>query len=100
MVYKIIKIFGWGIFSIVILLNILLFTLKIANGGNPGPCKHYPCSTDDTSYVNRYGDEVSMPVYTDEQPEDATARCRNGSYSFSQHRSGTCSREGGVDEWL
>lgn len=52
------------------------------------------------TYINKYGDEVSMPVYTDEQPEDATARCQNGSYSFSQHRSGTCSREGGVDEWL
>jgi hypothetical protein len=24
-------------------------------------------------------------------PEDATARCRDGSYSFSLHRSGRCS---------
>ena len=30
----------------------------------------------------------------------ATAVCRDGSYSHSTHRSGTCSRHGGVAEWL
>ncbi|TMA11064.1 MAG: DUF3761 domain-containing protein [Betaproteobacteria bacterium] len=29
-----------------------------------------------------------------------TARCKDGSMSYSQHRSGTCSRHGGVAEWL
>lgn len=52
------------------------------------------------TYINKNGDEISMPVYTDEQPEGATAQCNNGAYSFSQHRSGTCSKEGGVAEWL
>ncbi|HZR91001.1 MAG TPA: DUF3761 domain-containing protein [Gaiellaceae bacterium] len=33
-------------------------------------------------------------------PPGATARCRDGSYSFSQHRSGTCSHHGGVAAWL
>ncbi|MGZ4358598.1 MAG: DUF3761 domain-containing protein [Gaiellaceae bacterium] len=33
-------------------------------------------------------------------PPGATARCRDGSYSYSQHRSGTCSHHGGVAEWL
>ena len=33
-------------------------------------------------------------------PAGATARCRDGTYSFSQHRSGTCSRHGGVAAWL
>lgn len=28
-----------------------------------------------------------------------TAICRDGSYSYSQHRQGTCSRHGGVSEW-
>lgn len=28
-----------------------------------------------------------------------TAQCRNGAYSYSGTRSGTCSRNGGVDEW-
>jgi len=33
-------------------------------------------------------------------PAGATARCADGSYSFSQHRSGTCSYHGGVALWL
>lgn len=33
-------------------------------------------------------------------PSAATARCRDGSYSYSQHRQGTCSHHGGVAEWL
>nr|WP_079016721.1 DUF3761 domain-containing protein [Mycobacterium tuberculosis] len=33
-------------------------------------------------------------------PPGATAICRDGSYSFSTHRSGTCSRHGGVLSWL
>jgi hypothetical protein len=33
-------------------------------------------------------------------PDGATAKCRDGSYSFSKHHSGTCSHHGGVDNWL
>ena len=33
-------------------------------------------------------------------PPGATARCRDGSYSYSQHHSGTCSHHGGVAVWL
>jgi hypothetical protein len=33
-------------------------------------------------------------------PPGATAICRDGTYSFSQHRSGTCSHHGGVARWL
>jgi hypothetical protein len=33
-------------------------------------------------------------------PPGATARCRDGTYSFSAHRSGTCSHHGGVAVWL
>jgi Protein of unknown function (DUF3761) len=33
-------------------------------------------------------------------PPGATARCRDGTLSFSQHRRGTCSHHGGVAEWL
>jgi hypothetical protein len=33
-------------------------------------------------------------------PPGATARCRDGTYSYSAHRSGTCSHHGGVAEWL
>lgn len=30
----------------------------------------------------------------------ATAVCRDGSYSYSRHRRGTCSHHGGVARWL
>ena len=32
-------------------------------------------------------------------PDGATAKCRDGSLSHSAHRSGTCSRHGGVAQW-
>jgi len=32
--------------------------------------------------------------------DKATARCRDGSLSFSAHRCGTCSHHGGVTEFL
>jgi len=32
-------------------------------------------------------------------PDGATAKCRDGTYSHSAHRSGTCSRHGGVAQW-
>lgn len=33
-------------------------------------------------------------------PAGATAQCRDGSYSFSQHHSGTCSGHDGVAKWI
>lgn len=33
-------------------------------------------------------------------PPGATAICRDGDYSFSTHRTGTCSGHGGVGQWL
>ena len=33
-------------------------------------------------------------------PPGATARCADGTYSFSQHHAGTCSHHGGVAAWL
>ena len=33
-------------------------------------------------------------------PEEPSALCRDGTYSYSQHRQGTCSWHGGVRQWL
>ncbi len=52
------------------------------------------------TYTNSSGNEVCSPYQSPSAPDGATARCRDGSYSFSQHRSGTCSYHGGVAEWL
>ena len=55
--------------------------------------------TSGRSYVNVDGVRVPSPVFSDTRPAGATARCRDGSYSFSQHRRGTCSYQGGVAVW-
>jgi hypothetical protein len=52
------------------------------------------------NYRNVDGDCISGPVYADSAPPGATARCSDGTYSFSQHRQGTCSHHGGVSSWL
>src|SRR5215831_17594936 len=53
-------------------------------------------------YRNARGVCVHRPVKTQGSaaPAGATAQCRDGSYSFSQSRRGTCSRHGGVRKWL
>lgn len=53
-------------------------------------------------YVNKDGVEVHSPSHskTDAPPAGATAKCRDGTYSFSLHHSGTCSHHGGVNKWL
>jgi hypothetical protein len=54
------------------------------------------------SYINKDGNQVHSPAHTKsgKAPEGATAQCRDGSYSFSKHHSGTCSHHGGVGRWL
>ncbi len=53
-----------------------------------------------SGYINSDGNYVQSPVHADAPPAGATAQCGDGSYSFSQHRSGTCSHHGGVARWL
>jgi hypothetical protein len=43
---------------------------------------------------------VSATAALSKAPPGATARCRDGTYSYAQHRSGTCSHHGGVAQWL
>jgi hypothetical protein len=52
------------------------------------------------SYRNVDGELVPSPVFSKTAPAGASAKCRDGSYSFSRHRQGTCSHHGGVAEWL
>ncbi len=53
-------------------------------------------------YVNSKGEWVRSPITTPDNrpPNGAKAHCRDGTYSFSQSRRGTCSHHGGVAEWL
>ena len=51
-------------------------------------------------YTNSAGQRVQSPTYYPSAPRGATARCVDGTYSFSRNRRGTCSHHGGVAQWL
>lgn len=53
-------------------------------------------------YTNKAGQSVHAPAHskTGKQPAGASAQCRDMSYSFSMSHRGTCSRHGGVAQWL
>jgi Protein of unknown function (DUF3761) len=48
-------------------------------------------------YKNVSGRCVKRPGSS---PIGATAKCRDGTYSYSQHAAGTCSHHGGVARWI
>jgi hypothetical protein len=54
----------------------------------------------DAHYTNSRGHSVHRPMYASSQPSGASARCGDGSWSFSQSHRGTCSHHGGVSSWL
>ncbi len=60
---------------------------------------NYPLEKPHT-YINSNQKEVQSPTQYNAIPPNACAVCRDGSYSFSRHRRGTCSRHGGVYKWL
>jgi Protein of unknown function (DUF3761) len=68
----------------------------------PGTAPDEANLSNHNTYTNRDGNTVHAPArsLSGKAPQGATARCRDGSYSFSRHRSGTCSRHGGVADWL
>ena len=51
-------------------------------------------------YTNSRGERVQSPTRYNQPPAGATALCRDGTYSFSRNRRGTCSGHGGVAKWL
>lgn len=66
----------------------------VANGTYVAPTTYCENGT----YVNSSGNTVCRP--SEHNTGGATAICRDGTYSYSQHRSGTCSHHGGVMSWL
>lgn len=68
--------------------------------------RHYPTSVSAGArgsngyYTAKSGNRVSRPVRAPNPPAGASAQCRDGSWSFSESRRGTCSRHGGVARWL
>jgi Protein of unknown function (DUF3761) len=67
------------------------------------PLPFMECGTG--TYQNSSGACISDPTQPDPSqpqtpPPGATAECRDGDWSYSQHHSGTCSGHGGVAQWL
>lgn len=57
------------------------------------------CSESGETYINSSGHVVPSPKCSPSHISGATARCRDGSESFSEHHAGTCSHHGGVAGW-
>ena len=61
---------------------------------------HAVSSGEEEFYINSRGHSVHRPMASRLRPAGASARCRDGSWSFSESRRGTCSHHGGVGSWL
>lgn len=87
--------------KVFILLGLALATCPSANFARPPQHSVETPKTHDLDYyTNVNGHSVHRPVRSQSQPSGATARCRDGTWSFSEHRRGTCSYHGGVATWL
>lgn len=60
------------------------------------PAQNCPSGT----YVNSAGNTICRPTAANVAPQGATAKCGDGTFSYSQSRRGTCSSHGGVAAWL
>jgi hypothetical protein len=69
-------------------------------GATPAEARPMATACGADSYINSRGYGVRRPVRANTAPSGASAKCRDGTYSFSQSRRGTCSHHGGVAEWL
>ncbi len=90
-------------------LIILIFSIFLTLFHSPcAISKQHQKALDETQlverghYHNKRGEEVHSPAHskTSKAPTGASAKCRDGTYSFSHSRRGTCSRHGGVAQWL
>ena len=71
-------------------------TSNLISEGN----RTYTSTTRVRYYIKSAGRRVQSPTYYPSAPRGATARCVDGTYSFSRNRRGTCSHHGGVAQWL
>jgi resuscitation-promoting factor RpfB len=86
----------------ILLASVSAQTPQPSSPSQPAPQqqKSQPKCTDNGTYTNSKGETVKRPENCSATPQGATAQCRDGSYSFSQSRRGTCSHHGGVAKWL
>lgn len=87
-----------GLFVVPIVGFLIAISANLATSSVADARSNHSCGLN--SYVNVSGHCVHRPVRASRAPYRATAKCRDGSYSFSEHRRGTCSWHGGVATWL
>jgi len=82
--------------------NYYSYTKPNSSNSTYKPTKHKKAQPTEpiTYYSNSYNETVQSPTRYTGKPLGATAICRDGTYSFSHNRRGTCSRQGGVRSWL
>ncbi|MEZ0353976.1 DUF3761 domain-containing protein [Mycobacterium sp. pR1184] len=70
--------------------------------GAAPPADASPGCPEGPDYTASSGDCVPRPVAAPSQPPGATARCADGTWSFSEHphSGGTCHGHGGVSQYL
>lgn len=92
------RVFRYVLAAVLALAGPLPTIAAVAITVAPSAAHAQSCGAD--SYVNSRGNCVRRPVQSNSVPRGASAQCRDGSYSFSQSRRGTCSHHGGVARWL
>ncbi|MHA3117248.1 DUF3761 domain-containing protein [Acinetobacter sp. ANC 4635] len=83
------------------LLLIALFTTTVFAKNVPYANPDEKTLVEHHHYRNVNGRTVHSPAHTKngKRPHGASAKCRDGSYSFSKHHRGTCSHHHGVAAW-
>jgi uncharacterized protein DUF3761 len=76
-----------------IILSVAFVAPLVVHADAPPPSPSESQLVEHGSYINKDGVRAHSPAHTEdgEQPVGASARCRDGSYSFSRHHQGTCS---------
>ena len=72
-------------------------TTPAAPAAAAAPAVAAPAASAKTSTATK---SVPTAAASNTDPTGATAKCKDGTYSKSQHHAGTCSSHGGVAEWL
>jgi hypothetical protein len=82
--------------TIVVVRPVFRAPTTVYRAPTPAPAPSCPNGT----YTNSSGNTVCSPYSSPSgPPAGASAKCNDGTYSFSEHRQGTCSGHGGVAEW-
>jgi hypothetical protein len=88
----------------ILLLLALIAAFAAAGGSAARAVTHTVSAVQPASIACKAGDYKNVSGHCvrrpSSDPSGATARCRDGSYSYSQHASGTCSHHGGVGRWI